>query len=916
MPFLSEFPISTRAAQPDAVDEIFDSTQALLESTEPARGAGAVWRVRGLQGVHLYEEQALDTATCHLRTAADVPLCVVAPNGALSVDAFGAVGDGTTDDTMAIQIALDNTPDYGTLIFSAGKTYIVSDTITSTHARSLTVMAHGATIKCAADSVWHVFFLGGVDADHPAGEVRWFGGTFDGNLENQRYWPSEYLVPHDALLEGDLPDPLAGYTIFHTDQGRFATNDDGATYKTWTDTIVEVPKHSVTGRVLEDYEGPIGRVFYENSWVNGAEWSEDWINGARDAPYNVKGNGNSGLLRVQHAQVVVFDDITLTDFVRNGLVSWNVKEVYATRVRSYGQLPTSFFELNTMYGRGSECSAMKFGGDGGENSILNGRYCERVYVSDCSALGGALPLFIRTNEPKPPTSGIAVMVDRCQFYGISREMWFEVPDSLTISDCIVICADYPSSTQRKDAAIFIGSAARNVTINNSYVYGRINTNVSQIRYQMDFINSHLVANYEGGQRALSCNKIVNSLIESRSGGILAEDIIDSKLYLDSCPGSESFKVQNSITSSEVGKDRYEFVRDTLTVDEDTNTCTLSGVPDVITRLQVRARDYHGGRWYDVYESYYKVVGDTISFETSSNGGYEIFNARGGPVEVEVEWYANREDTFTTTSAAERAYTLTQTGGTRTQDILSVTYDNDTLEHAYQVSEPATDPHWTSAMNASGFMVITLVNVSPIEAADLVVAYTPPLKSYRTLELGPKDTIVDIQGRNFEGILTDGGKNFVSGIYTDIHAPAFFLFKDETELVDIDGARVERMAGGLLCGTAPSVICMEGRVTRSHILDWMLAYEFLFAEDEVADDGAVGCVRKQGTQFTHRFQVSWTTMEYSGRETGASTVAGNNRADVLKTGYAVTGGNIYLGGVSTMGVTSAPTGQTLATADFT
>ena len=68
----------------------------------------------------------------------------------LSVADFGAVGDNVTDDTAAIQAALNATPDYGTLNFVEGKTYKTTSAITiNPGAIGVVIQGNGARIRAA-----------------------------------------------------------------------------------------------------------------------------------------------------------------------------------------------------------------------------------------------------------------------------------------------------------------------------------------------------------------------------------------------------------------------------------------------------------------------------------------------------------------------------------------------------------------------------------------------------------------------------------------------------------------------------------------------------------------------------------------------------------------------------------------------
>jgi hypothetical protein len=99
-----------------------------------------------------------------------------------SVTTYGAVGDGVTDDSVAVQAAFDACIDGGVVEFPAGRTYCVSTFIVC-HANT-TVQAYGATIKSihASRGVFRNFYGDDEYAEY-AGEsnIAILGGTWDGN---------------------------------------------------------------------------------------------------------------------------------------------------------------------------------------------------------------------------------------------------------------------------------------------------------------------------------------------------------------------------------------------------------------------------------------------------------------------------------------------------------------------------------------------------------------------------------------------------------------------------------------------------------------------------------------------------------------------------------------------------------------
>ena len=783
----------------------------------------------------------------------DMPSGGGALPGIYAVDDYGAVGDcprtgstsGATDDSDAIEAAFTAVTDGGSVYFTPGKVYMVTREI-EVKGKSFNVEATGATIRCGDDTVWHVFDFGGTSVSDTEYWYRWRGGIIDGNLANQRYYP----------------------------------NTDGTTI--YTDEGTEL---------IGSYTGT---PFYENSSVNGTTWDNDWIDGNAGDGVNVNGGGNIGLIRFIDAQLAIFEDIECRSFVRNGLVTYRVREVHANRIRGIDQLYTSYQELVSLFGLGHECAVMKFSGDNLTNEIIGVNYPERVFVSNCYAERCVMPLFVRSQPPKAPVLGIECKVTNCTFTGVSRELWFEVAQDLVVTGTTITCADFRDSTFRNNDAVFMGNGTENYTFTDCHIYGRVNTEEAQGRVRGVY-NNCLIRDFSASdQRTLQCGTLNNCIVETRASGLIADYVRGSQLYLENVAGSDPVVINRAMTDTVYGRERYTGTRERIIMPAAAVSATLSGTPSEIQRIYARSRAFQGGRWFELAEQDYDLSGAVI---TLTKSGQDF--SSDGSIEIEVDWYSNTTDTLTTTAGLETTYTLSQAGGTRKQDITSITYNGVAIGHKFDdTSNPDVNPHWTAAMNAAGLMVITLTNVTVVDGQDLVVTYRPPLEPYRYIRTGVKgDTLIDITGTNFNGIYAYGGTNRIKGIYSDIQAPVFVEYRDGVESVEIDGATVDRMSGGLVCGenTTAQVNCL--RIKRSHIIDWMMEFERLDAAGDVAEDRAVGCVVTQGAKVLRRMEFSGNVMEFSGREAGASTDTGRNQSGVLDYGFAIDGNNAYPGGVA-------------------
>ena len=154
-------------------------------STDPGRLADAIASGRFAAQVRQAVTGLSSTWTApHMMHVAAAEL-LASYSGVLTVESQGAVGDGTTDDTIPFQNALAKlrANGGGTLLLRPGKTYVLShsaqDMYWNANDGTLTVLAYGATVrKSGSGTLFYVYLPA---ANPNAGVVTFFGGRWDGD---------------------------------------------------------------------------------------------------------------------------------------------------------------------------------------------------------------------------------------------------------------------------------------------------------------------------------------------------------------------------------------------------------------------------------------------------------------------------------------------------------------------------------------------------------------------------------------------------------------------------------------------------------------------------------------------------------------------------------------------------------------
>lgn len=145
----------------------YDTFTELSTSTFSDLTEGQILRIKDTG--FAYEVAATDATDHHLTTAGGVKLYVLQHQDGYHVDAFGAVGDGVTDDTAAIQAASDAAEELlkglerSKIIFRSGAQYLISSGLVF---NGHSVEGNGAGILCSTAGITMVHIGKGVSANN------------------------------------------------------------------------------------------------------------------------------------------------------------------------------------------------------------------------------------------------------------------------------------------------------------------------------------------------------------------------------------------------------------------------------------------------------------------------------------------------------------------------------------------------------------------------------------------------------------------------------------------------------------------------------------------------------------------------------------------------------------------------------
>ena len=201
----------------------------------------------------------------------------------VSVKDFGAVGDGVTDDSVAVQNAVDSIPVNGGIVSFAGITNIAINAQILVKKHTL-IDLHGCTVKTTLDDVLFYFNKDGENSGNASyhggdgGDNYWCDGTT--GVVNGRVY-GNYTSPYCPNLYVAASDRIIGF-MMHNVQVSYG-NALQLNGESWLADIQSVTGYNVPGTFFlhqldpwGTWEDPIGVPIAEGNGPNNASYINCW----------------------------------------------------------------------------------------------------------------------------------------------------------------------------------------------------------------------------------------------------------------------------------------------------------------------------------------------------------------------------------------------------------------------------------------------------------------------------------------------------------------------------------------------------------------------------------------------------------------------------------------------------------------
>lgn len=198
------------------------------------------------------------------------------------VKAYGAVGDGTTNDTAALAACIAATPAGGTILLTPGSTYITTSPLSIT-AANVTVIGHGAVIKSSATT-------NGAKLAITGSGVSVYGLTVDGAHAGTSGTQAFNYGLIDVVVASSTPTKsisMIGCKIRNSENlgVRIVGNVDG----------VQIDRCEFSGNFIDIFGEKSGTYIFKNIGIRWCDFGATWYTGTYSGAIKLKADIDNGI---------------------------------------------------------------------------------------------------------------------------------------------------------------------------------------------------------------------------------------------------------------------------------------------------------------------------------------------------------------------------------------------------------------------------------------------------------------------------------------------------------------------------------------------------------------------------------------------------------------------------------------------